>query len=286
MCLDCLSMERDRPCPRLARPRARTGKALGILSLAAALTAPLTACGSGGQSGTPDERPVTASVGSTASASPTASASSPAPSAAASSAPVGTVSPAAEETTASADPAEQQSSEAGLGDDAAASGPSAAAGAEAGGESAPEGAGQQSTAAGSCGTQDFQVHLSPRDSSAGAAYYTLTFTNASDHPCTLAGYPEAAFVDAEGNTIGAPASRATDMSGSSRTLRPGESSASALRLTQADLLGQQCQRTMASGLRVSAPGDDQSLTVPWAATVCGSDQIQQLSVSPLGNQRG
>lgn len=138
---------------------------------------------------------------------------------------------------------------------------------------------------GACGDGALKVAVNASDGAAGSTYYTMTFTNSGSAVCKLSGYPSVNFVNGSGQTIGAPAMQATELPGNNATLDPGQSTSAALRSTQADLYGETCQKTNASGLRITAPGSDQVLDVNFPMPACANGSVQQLSVSKVGVQR-
>jgi hypothetical protein len=137
-------------------------------------------------------------------------------------------------------------------------------------------------AAASCSTNDLRVAVDTEEGAAGSTYYSITMTNGGDSACAISGYPGVSFVGPDGSTLGASAAPASDLTGAGQTLEPGDATEAVLRSTQADLYGDTCQKENASGLQVTAPGDDSSLTVSFPLSACGNPGVQQLSVSEVG----
>ncbi|WP_129660674.1 DUF4232 domain-containing protein [Rothia halotolerans] len=144
------------------------------------------------------------------------------------------------------------------------------------------GAGETPDAAASCSTNDLRIAVDTEEGAAGSTYYSITMTNGGDAACAISGYPGVSFVGADGSTVGASAAPASDLTGAGQTLEPGDATEAVLRSTQADLYGETCQKENASGLQVTAPGDDSSLTVNFPLSACGNPGVQQLSVSEVG----
>lgn len=115
---------------------------------------------------------------------------------------------------------------------------------------------------------------------AGSVYRTLVLTNASDQPCTVAGYPGVSSVDGAGNQIGAPADRDGTAS-MSVLLAPGASATATLRQTNAQNYGADCGLTPAAGLRVYPPGATDSLILPQELPACSAASIVLMTISPL-----
>ncbi|WP_129661158.1 DUF4232 domain-containing protein [Rothia uropygialis] len=136
----------------------------------------------------------------------------------------------------------------------------------------------------SCADGALKVAVEASGGAAGSTNYTVTFTNSGSDVCKLSGYPSVNFVNDSGQTIGAAAMQATELPGNGATLNPGGSTSAALRSTQADLYGQTCEKTNASGLRITAPGSEQVLDVSFPMSACANGSVQQLSVSKIGVQ--
>lgn len=117
---------------------------------------------------------------------------------------------------------------------------------------------------------------------AGSRYITLTFNNSGSTPCTISGYPSVHYVNSAGQQIGASASNATEWSSSGGVLEPGKSLTATLRETRAQLYGETCQSTSATGYSIQAPGSSQALVLHFAAEACSNPSITQLSVGAVG----
>jgi hypothetical protein len=136
--------------------------------------------------------------------------------------------------------------------------------------------------AASCSTNDLRIAVDTEEGAAGSTYYSITMTNGGDSACAISGYPGVSFVGPDGSTVGASAAPASDLTGAGQTLEPGDATEAVLRSTQADLYGDTCQKENASGLQVTAPGDDSALTVNFPLSACANPGVQQLSVSEVG----
>lgn len=137
-------------------------------------------------------------------------------------------------------------------------------------------------AAGSCDYANIHIAAETTEGAAGSRYITLTFTNAGSSPCALSGWPSVSYVDASGNTIGAPASQAAEWTNSGEMLASGQSAKATLRETRAGLYGDTCQAVTAAGYRVGIPGTENSLVLNFPAEACSNQSITQLSVGQVG----
>lgn len=113
---------------------------------------------------------------------------------------------------------------------------------------------------------------------AGSVYRGLEVTNTSGDPCVLAGYPGVSYVDADGNQIGAAATRNTSEPAVSIDLQPGESAMATLKQTKASNYGDQCEQVEASGLRVYPPSAYDSLIAEQHITACADPLIELMTI--------
>lgn len=133
-----------------------------------------------------------------------------------------------------------------------------------------------------CDYSSIHIAAATTEGAAGSRYINLTFTNSGAAPCTLAGWPSVHYVDASGQTIGAPASHAAEWTSSGELLLPGHSAQATLRETRANLYGDSCRSVTAAGYRVGIPGTDSSLTLAFPAEACSNESVSQLSVGQVG----
>jgi hypothetical protein len=118
----------------------------------------------------------------------------------------------------------------------------------------------------------------PFGGTAGSTYYELEISNISRTTCTLRGYPG---VSAYGHglvQLGSPANRVSGHPIRTVTLTPGGTSHVILRITDVGALPG-CDITNAIGLRIYAPNDFGSMTVPLSFQACANTGPLFLHVS-------
>jgi hypothetical protein len=97
--------------------------------------------------------------------------------------------------------------------------------------------------------------------------YPLDFTNVSDSPCTLAGYPEVSAYRGDGIEVGPVAAQDTTVAAIRVLLAPGETAHAAL---DAQAPAARCRPVRASGLRVVTPGRTAARYVRRPLTTCAA----------------
>jgi hypothetical protein len=97
--------------------------------------------------------------------------------------------------------------------------------------------------------------------------YPLDFTNVSDSPCTLAGYPEVSAYRGDGIEVGPVAAQDTTVAAIRVLLAPGETAHAAL---DAQAPAARCRPVRASGLRVVTPGRTAARYVRRPLTACAA----------------
>jgi Protein of unknown function (DUF4232) len=113
--------------------------------------------------------------------------------------------------------------------------------------------------------------------------YPLDFTNVSDSPCTLAGYPEVSAYRGDGIQVGPVAAQDTSVADIRVLLAPGETAHAAL---DAQTPAARCRPVSASGLRVVTPGQTGARYVRRALTACaarasrGGDYLSVRAIQP------
>ena len=121
----------------------------------------------------------------------------------------------------------------------------------------------------------------PGGVAAGTVYYQLEISNVSARTCTLYGFPGVSAIDANGMPIGSPAQRVGPDPVRLVTLVRGGTAHVELGIgTAADYPTGSCRPVTAAGLRVFAPGDFNSETVPFSFPTCAKVGPKILSVSP------
>jgi hypothetical protein len=108
----------------------------------------------------------------------------------------------------------------------------------------------------------------PAGQTAGSTYYELQISNISGRTCTLYGYPGVSA--ARGTTqLGSPANRNPEHPSRLLTLAPGSTVHAILRITDVGALPG-CKIASADVLRVYAPNDFGSMTVPLSFQACAN----------------
>ena len=113
---------------------------------------------------------------------------------------------------------------------------------------------------------------------AGSVYMKLNLTNTGTAPCLLKGFPGVSLTaSAEGEPIGAPATRDEANPVVDVLLAPGQTGTAVLRYTQAGNYSD-CTLVAAAGYRVYPPEDTASLFLPQPVNACSNANIALLSV--------
>lgn len=113
---------------------------------------------------------------------------------------------------------------------------------------------------------------------AGSVYMKLNLTNTGTAPCLLRGFPGVSLTAAaEGEPIGAPATRDETNPVVDVLLAPGQTGTAVLRYTQAGNYSD-CTPVAAAGYRVYPPEDTASLFLPQPINACSNANIALLSV--------
>jgi Protein of unknown function (DUF4232) len=113
---------------------------------------------------------------------------------------------------------------------------------------------------------------------AGSVYMKLNLTNTGTAPCLLRGYPGVSLTaNADGEPIGAPATRDETNPVADVLLAPGQTGTSVLRYTQAANYSD-CTLVNAAGYRIYPPEDTASLFLAQPTSACSNTNIALLSV--------
>ncbi|MDQ0851665.1 hypothetical protein QFZ65_003603 [Arthrobacter sp. B3I9] len=113
---------------------------------------------------------------------------------------------------------------------------------------------------------------------AGSVYMQLILTNSGAEPCVLKGYPGVSLTaDANGDPIGAAATRDDATPVTEVLLAPGKAGTATLRYTQAGNYPD-CSRTPAAGFRIYPPEDTSSVFVAHPLDACSNTGIDLLTV--------
>ncbi|WP_211880978.1 DUF4232 domain-containing protein [Pseudarthrobacter albicanus] len=113
---------------------------------------------------------------------------------------------------------------------------------------------------------------------AGSVYQQLILTNSGTGPCLLKGYAGVSLTaDANGEPIGAPATRDESIPVTDVLLAPGQAGTAVLRYTQAANYTD-CTRVPAAGLRIYPPEDTASLFLAQPRDACSNAGINLLII--------
>lgn len=113
-----------------------------------------------------------------------------------------------------------------------------------------------------CRTAGLSATVGRLDPGAGQRDLPVVLTNVSSRPCTLRGYPGAAFVDAAGERLGRDPKRAPGEA-ATVTLAPGDSAWAGLRYASPGVSG--AHAATPAALLVTPPDERDPLRVPWRA---------------------
>ena len=113
---------------------------------------------------------------------------------------------------------------------------------------------------------------------AGSVYMQLIVTNSGTEPCLLKGYAGVSLTaGADGEPIGAAATRDDSTPVTDVLLAPGKAGAATLRYTQAANYPD-CTKTPAAGFRVYPPDDTDSLFLAQPLDACANTEINLLTI--------
>lgn len=120
----------------------------------------------------------------------------------------------------------------------------------------------------------------PGDGTAGTVFYELEISNVSARTCTLLGYPGVSATGADGGQLGSPARRNSSHPARLITLGRGATAHADLGIVDVfNFPAAACHPVTATGLRVFAPGDFRSETVPLTFKACQRSGAQFLNVT-------
>ncbi|QRP97071.1 DUF4232 domain-containing protein [Corynebacterium sp. FDAARGOS 1242] len=140
-----------------------------------------------------------------------------------------------------------------------------------------------STEDGACATAQLDISLNNEQGAAGSRLADIVFTNTSNAPCTLTGFPGvSAVTNDDGTQLGAAAERETSLPSATVTLEPGKSARAGLKMTVVDVIDPAtCQPQPADGLRVYPPGETASAFVRVEGLQGCAGEANYLSVQPV-----
>lgn len=137
---------------------------------------------------------------------------------------------------------------------------------------------------GPCTADDVTLALGKGTGAAGTHYQPLQFTNSSEQPCVIQGYPGVSYVAGQdAHKVGPPAQR-TGPGGAPVTLAPGETAHASVGFVQVRNYDKaECQPTQVRSLRVYPPGETASSLVQYSGLGCASDAMpgDQLTVKAV-----
>ncbi|MDQ0378015.1 DUF4232 domain-containing protein [Amycolatopsis thermophila] len=140
-----------------------------------------------------------------------------------------------------------------------------------------------------CKSADLKLTLGQGDAGAGTVYRPLVFTNTSDHPCVIQGFPGVSYVAGEdGHQVG-PAAVRQGEKGGAFTLNKGDTAFAEIGFVNVQNYDTvTCQPQPVRGLRVYPPQETASMFVEVSTTGCASDKIpgDQLTVKTIQKGSG
>jgi hypothetical protein len=141
-----------------------------------------------------------------------------------------------------------------------------------------------STAAAACPTRDLAAHVGLAQGTAGSIYQVIYFTNLSNAPCTLYGYPGVSLAagSPQVNQVGAAASRSTETAPTLVTIDPGQSANTTLRIVEAgNYPTGTCKPTATTFLQIFPPNQTTPIYLAYKSTGCASSAVKLLSVGVM-----
>jgi hypothetical protein len=132
-----------------------------------------------------------------------------------------------------------------------------------------------------CPTRSLSVKAGLQQGTAGSIYQVIDFTNISNGPCTLYGYPGVSLADGTPVTqVGAAASRTTGTAATLVTLSPGQTANALLRIVEAgNYSPSTCSPTATTYIQVYPPNQTTPTYLSYTSTGCASSSVNLLSVS-------
>jgi Protein of unknown function (DUF4232) len=140
------------------------------------------------------------------------------------------------------------------------------------------------TAAAACPTTDLGAHIGLAQGTAGSIYQVIFFTNLSNAPCTLYGYPGVSLAagSPQVSQVGAAATRSTATAPAVVTIDPGQSANTTLRIVEAgNYPTGTCKPTATTFLQIFPPNQTTPIYLAYKSTGCASSAVSLLSVSVM-----
>ena len=137
-----------------------------------------------------------------------------------------------------------------------------------------------STATPACPTRYLAAKAGLSQGTAGSIYQVIDFTNISNAPCTLYGYPGVSLASGIPVTqVGAAASRTTATVARLVTLGPGQTANALLRIVEAGNYSPgTCTPTTTTYLQIYPPNQTTPIYLGYKSTGCKSSAVNLLSV--------
>lgn len=135
-----------------------------------------------------------------------------------------------------------------------------------------------------CLSSDLFPELSHPNGYAGGVYFQLQLLNHGTTACMLYGYPGVSFVQAAGKQVGAPAARLHNgQPVVTVILQPGQTAVAGLQLVDVGNYPPTCQASATMGLRIYPPGETAALFLPTTGMrTCANTSYTPLAVGPVG----
>ena len=134
----------------------------------------------------------------------------------------------------------------------------------------------------SCATSSLNVKQGLAQGYAGGVYEVIDFTNTSNSPCSLLGYPGVSLVTGSHTQIGLAAKRSTT-SGAVKliTLAPGATANATLQIVDAlNFPSSTCGPTKAAALKVYPPNQTAPVYLPNTSEAC-TKSVQTMNIGPV-----
>jgi hypothetical protein len=131
---------------------------------------------------------------------------------------------------------------------------------------------------------DLAAHVGLAQGTAGSIYQVIYFTNLSNAPCTLYGYPGVSLAagSPQVNQVGAAASRSTETAPTVVTIDPGQSANTTLRIVEAgNYPTGTCKPTATTFLQIFPPNQTTPIYLAYKSTGCASSAVNLLSVGVM-----
>jgi hypothetical protein len=136
---------------------------------------------------------------------------------------------------------------------------------------------------------DLGAHVGLAQGTAGSIYQVIYFTNLSNAPCTMYGYPGVSLAAGSStvNQVGAAASRSTATAATAVTLDAGQSANATLRIVEAgNYPTATCKPTATTFLQIFPPGQTTPIYLAYKSTGCASSSVNLLSVTVMTSGTG